>query len=123
MPWWTFDSITSAAARPPCFLNPYELSLLLADAAGDDAVPAAVGPRTIAEICARGWALVRALRPDDYLGSDGAAGDGAADDRRDAYRSQHHGRPLRLWLSLYQFSDQPPILLVTIGTDTTADFG
>lgn len=69
-----------------------------------------------AEACARGWALVEALLPADFVASVGEDAEAC-----DIYDVDVQGPSatrtalrLRLSLMLYRFAGQPPILMISI---------
>ena len=89
-------------------------------------------PLSEAEVCARGWALIEALLPTDFVGAVGAgpeacdiyAVDYAVDCATDHATDHATGAPgpsaarpaqrLQLSLMLYRFAGQPPILMISI---------
>ena len=69
-----------------------------------------------AEACARGWALVEALLPGDFVGCVGEGPEAC-----DIYAADIQGPAavrtklrLQIRLMLYRFAGQPPILMISI---------
>ncbi len=126
-PWWPLDLIRSIGRRAKYFENALALPRLLA--ADAEAMGA---PLSEAEVCARGWALIEALLPTDFVGAVGAgpeacdiyAVDYAVDCATDHATDHATGAPgpsaarpaqrLQLSLMLYRFAGQPPILMISI---------
>lgn len=80
------------------------------------------------QVCSRGWALVQALRPADFIRSAGS-GEEACDIYEittedsgelcglSAGTPRHpspQGRRLQITLMLYRFATQPPVLMISI---------
>lgn len=107
-PWWPLDLIRSIGSKAQYFLDAFRLPRLLTRATDRPGEPL-----TEAELRTRGWALVQALLPSDFVCS---AGTGA--DAQDIYEiARPEGQPgerLRLSLALYRFPAEPPILLIAI---------
>lgn len=74
--------------------------------------PRARAGATIADACALAVALVAALTPDAYLGSDRSGGEA-----RDLYRVTLRGRERRLALSVFAFAGRPELALFELVPD------
>lgn len=114
-PWWPLDLIRSIGRRAKYFENALALPQRLAADA-----EAAREQLSVAEACARGWALIEALLPTDFVGSVGA-GPEACDIYAIDYAVDAPGPPtvrtvrrLQISLMLYHFAGQPPILMISI---------
>jgi hypothetical protein len=122
-PRWPLDLIRSIGSRARYFERAIELRRLLAAGSAE--------PEEIAseeEVCRRGWAIVQALRPADFVRSAGAGeqacdiyetssalfGEAAAEDAAASRQLRPRGRRLQVTLMLYRFAAQPPILMIAI---------
>lgn len=111
-PWWPLDLIRSIGDRARYFERAIELRRLLAPGPPAPPEPLPADLASEEEVCRRGWALVQALRPADFVGSCGA--EEQACDIYEARSPAPHGRRLQITLMLYRFAEQPPILMIAI---------
>lgn len=132
-PRWSLDLIRSIGSRAKFFERAIELRRLLAAGA------AAADLMSEQEVCKRGWALVQALRPADFVRSGGAAeqaydlyelaaarlgelsgataaalGVAGGNEWEQFLPGQMPAEALQITLMLYCFPGQPPILMISI---------
>jgi len=123
-PRWPLDLMKVIGSRARYVEKANELSLLL----GSEPAESAFGRVLAAEVCARAWALVHALRPADFVQTEVVGAEArdiyhlepswslrlfvAAPGPAGADRWLHRG--FRIALMPYQFDDQPRLLFIAI---------
>lgn len=105
-PTWPLAALQQLAAQRLVILRtPDELELLAAAAPGGP-------PPPVRDTCALARALVAALVPDAFVGSDRSGGD-----PRDLYRVTLRGRARTIGLSVFAFQGRPELALFELLPD------
>jgi hypothetical protein len=111
-PTWPLPALQHLATQRLVILRTADCLELLAAAEALDR-PRAQPQATVAEACALARALVAALSPEAFLGSDRAGGEA-----RDRYRVTLRGRARAIGLTVFTFPGQPEIALFELLPDS-----